>query len=342
MKLVSKENRLLQYLLLILAMIISFFLSICLGSVFVPLKAIFQALRSSLFAIPNADDFSYSIIVALRLPRVICVALSGAILSLCGGAMQGLLKNPLAEGSTLGVSAGASLGAVLAIAFNITLPTFPFAGRMVLAMIFAFFSLLIIMILTYRLDSSFSTNTIILIGVIYSMFISSIISFITTFAGSKVKELTFWTMGSFSASTYSHAGLLFFSLLLFGGIILSHCEELNAFAIGEANARHIGVAVKKVKIIILIFVSALIGVSVSISGTVGFVGLVTPHMVRMFVGPNHKHLLPMSMLAGASFLMLADLLSRTILSPRQLPIGVVTSFIGSLVFVYVFCKTRRA
>ncbi|MFR6376410.1 MAG: FecCD family ABC transporter permease [Oscillospiraceae bacterium] len=137
-----------------------------------------------------------NIIANVRLPRVLCVALTGASLSVCGAAMQGLLKNPLADGSTLGVSSGASLGAVISIAFGITLPGIPLAGTMSMAMLFAFLSLVVILGLAYRLDGSLSTGTIILIGVIYSMFVSSVLSLVITFAPDKVQSITFWTMGS--------------------------------------------------------------------------------------------------------------------------------------------------
>ncbi len=312
------------------------------GSVGVPFADTVKIIINAVFGGELSDTaVSPSIILTLRLPRVICVALTGAALSLSGGAMQGLLKNPLADGSTLGVSSGASLGAVIAIAFGITLPSLPFAGTMAFAVVFAFLSLVIILSLAYRLDRSLSTNTIILIGVIFSMFASSIISLIVTFAADRVKQITFWTMGSLSGSTYTDALLLIIALAVFGGVLLALCRELNAFAIGEDNARHVGVNVKRVKLTVLIAVSALIGVSVSVGGTIGFVGLVTPHMVRLIVGPNHKRLLPACVFGGAIFLMLADLASRVILSPLELPIGVVTSFIGAVLFVVIFFRARR-
>ena len=282
-----------------------------------------------------------SSIIPIRLPRVLCVALTGAALSLAGAAMQGLLKNPLADGSTLGVSSGASLGAVCAIAFGITLPGIPFAGTMVMAILFAFGSLLVILGLSYKLDRSLSTNTIILIGVIFSMFVSSVMSIIITFAADKVQKITFWTMGSLSGSTYQNAAMLAGALLVCGGVIFLHAQVLNAFAVGEDNARQIGVDVRRAKLVLLIVVSILIGVCVSIGGTIGFVGLVTPHMARMLVGPNHKRLLPASVFGGACFLMLADLIARILLNPLELPIGVVTSFVGAIVFVVIFYQSRK-
>lgn len=314
-----------------------FVLCVCLGSVTIPLRDI----AASVFGGEVSRESYRAIVTWTRIPRVLCAGIMGASLSLCGAAMQGLLKNSLADGSTMGVSSGASLGAIVAIAFGIALPGLPFAGTTVMAILFAFGSLMLILAITYRLDSSLSTNTIILLGVIFSMFVSSISSFIITFAGEKIKTITFWTLGSLQGSSYQNALVIFVALVLCGGILLRHADELNAFAVGEDNARNIGVNVKRVKLTVLICVSVLIGVCVSVSGTIGFVGLVTPHMLRSITGPNHRRLLPASMFGGAVFLLIADLISRTVLSPRELPIGVVTSFVGSIVFVYIFYKSRK-
>ena len=332
-----------EYILFAAVTVFTMALCVCIGSVNIPLKETFSVLINAVCGIPQAEgSVSPALILDVRLPRVCCVALVGAALSVCGAAMQGLLRNPLADGSTMGVSSGASLGAVIAIAFGITIPGLPYSGTVVMAIIFAFASLLLILGLAYKLDFSLATNTIILIGVIFNMFASSIMSLIIAFAGNKVKTITFWTMGSFASSSYKSALLLVVAFLICGTIILHYARELNAFAIGEDNARHIGVDVKKVKLITLIAMSVLIGVCVSVGGTIGFVGLVIPHMTRMVVGPNHKRLLPASIFTGATFLLLADLVSRIIIKPLELPIGVVTSFVGSIAFVYIFYTTRKA
>ncbi|MCQ2400936.1 MAG: iron ABC transporter permease [Lachnospiraceae bacterium] len=310
------------------------------ASIAVTLFVFLLCVRAGSVDVPLRELFNSPIIMSIRVPRVICVALSGAALSVCGASMQGLLKNPLADGSTLGVSSGAALGAVTAIAFGINFPGVPFAGTMILAAAAAFLSLLLILTLSYKLDHTLSTNTIILMGVIYSMFASSIMNIIITFASDRIRSIMFWTMGSLQGSGYADAAVLFAALLICGTVLLLHSNELNAFAVGEDNASHIGVDVKKVKLAILITVSVLIGVCVSIGGTIGFVGLVTPHMVRIVVGPNHKRLLPISMFAGACFLMISDLIARTLLNPKELPIGVVTSIIGSLVFVYIYARRK--
>lgn len=330
-----------QYLLFTAALLAAMCLCVCVGSVDLPLRDTLEVFFRALCGREQTNATMASILLTVRLPRVLCVALSGAALSLAGACMQGLLKNPLADGSTLGVSSGAALGAVIAIAFGLNFPSLPFAGTTVMAVVFAFLSLLLILALAYKLDYSLSTNTIILIGVIYSMFVSSAMSILVTFASDKLKSITFWTIGSLQGSTYENAALLGGALALCGTVLCLHTRELNAFAVGEDNARNIGVNVRRTKLLVLISVSALIGVCVSIGGTISFVGLVTPHMVRMLVGPNHRRLLPASMFSGAVFLLLADLAARTVLRPLELPIGVVTSLIGAVVFIFIFYQSGR-
>lgn len=334
--------KLTEYLLFAAVMLGVMILCISIGSVNIPLKNTATAIWNTVFSLPIPEDVSQPLIVSVRLPRVLSVALVGAALSVCGAAIQGLLRNPLADSSTMGVSSGAGVGACLSIAFGLTIPGLGNAGTMVTAMIFAFLTLMLILTLSYKIDYSLSTNTIILIGMIVTMFASSVISLVITFAGHKVNPIIFWLMGSLSSAKYSDVLILLGSLAVFGTVILFFAQELNAFAIGEDNARHIGVNVKRSKYVILIAVSALVGICVSIGGTIAFVGLVIPHMTRMLVGPNHKRLLPASLFSGATFLMLADLLARTLLNPKELPIGVVTSFVGAFAFVFIFYRTRKA
>ena len=329
------------YALLTAALLLTMMLCVCVGSVSISPGDTVTAIWNTLRGKPVPENIAKNIILNVRLPRVLCVTLSGASLSLCGAAMQGLLRNPLADGSTIGVSSGAALGAVIAMSTGFTLPGSSYGGVMVLAMLFAFGSLVLILSLAYALDRSLATNSIILIGVIYTMFISSIISLIITFASDHVRSLNFWTLGSFSGVNYDQVKLLLVALIICGGILLHLSDELNAFAIGEDNARHVGVDVKRVKLIVLITISVLIGVCVSISGTVSFVGLVMPHIARMLVGPNYKRLLPASMFSGAIFLLLADLTARTLMRPVELSIGVVTSLVGAVAFVIIFYRTGR-
>ena len=321
-------------------LLMTMLLCVCAGSVPLSPGETLQILWRGLTG-TEAGGSGEAIILRVRLPRVLCVALTGASLSLCGAAMQGLLRNPLADGSTLGVSSGASLGAVLAIVLGMQFPGLPFAGTMVMAMLFAFGSLALILTLAYALDRSLATGTIILIGVVFSMFVSSLMNLLITFAGEKIKSITFWTLGSLSGSTYVNALTLLLALTVCGGVLLALGGALNAFALGEEQAQHLGVSVRRVKLTVMAAVSVLLGVCVSIGGTIGFVGLVIPHMVRLVLGPDHRRLLPASMLAGAVFLLLADLVGRTLLSPIELPIGVVTSLVGAVAVLLIFYRSRK-
>jgi iron complex transport system permease protein len=214
MKAISDRFSWRTYVLFMLALIAAMLLCICMGSVSIPLKDTLTAMWNTLWGLEVPQGISKNIILNVRLPRVINVALVGAALSLCGAAMQGLLRNPLADGSTLGVSSGAALGAVIALAFGIGVPGVTHGGVMVMAMVFAFLSLVLILSLAYVLDRSLSTNSIILIGVIFSMFASSVINLIISFAEDHIKSITFWTMGSLSGTNFSHSRILAAAVLI--------------------------------------------------------------------------------------------------------------------------------
>ncbi len=332
------------YLAFAVAALAVLVLCLCVGSVSVPLEDTWRIITKALTGADadTAFDANRSIILFVRLPRVLCVALSGAALSIGGAAMQGLLRNPLADGSTLGVSSGASLGAVLAIALGLSIPGIPVAGTALVAVLFAFLSMMFILSLALLLDKSLATNTIILVGVVFSMFISSLINIIIALFSEKIKTIAFWTLGSLAGCSYGEAGLLGSALLLSALVLFPLASELNAFAIGEENAHHIGVSVRSVKLRVMISVSLLVGTCVAVGGTIAFVGLVIPHITRMLFGPNHKRLLGASLFMGMIFLLLCDLAARTLVSPVELPIGVVTSLIGAVVFVLIIYKTRKA
>ena len=332
--------RLRHYLLMSGGLLAVLALCICAGSVSIPLQETVEILYRALRGTSDGGTHQ-AIILTVRLPRVLTVALCGGALALCGAVMQGLLRNPLADGSTMGVSSGAALGAVVAILIDFQPKGFPLGGTVTLAILFAFLSLIFILFLVLWLDHSLSTTSIILIGVIFSMFASSLMSLLISMAGNKIKSLTFWTMGSFSGSRFENALLVAAALAIFGGVLFFRWKELNAFSLGEENARSIGVPVRRTKLTLMICVSGLIGVCVSIGGTIGFVGLVVPHMLRALTGPNHRRLLPASFFGGSVFLLLMDLAARTVLRPIELPIGVVTSLIGAVFFVIIFYRSRK-
>jgi len=335
----QKNNTLLLYIIAILLLLVVFLISVSVGSVEISFSDIFKLLKDHFSGVSRKDNINEglsTILFNVRMPRVILAAMVGAALSVSGAAMQGLLKNPLAEGSTLGITSGGALGAVLSLTLGMYIPVFKHLGLAITSIVFSFLSIVLILSLTYKIDKGLSTHTIILTGVIFSMFASSLTSLLVTLSGDNLKQVVFWSMGSFSGRGWSHVRLMFPFFVTGTIILLTLSHELNAFSLGEEQARYLGVNTKKIKLLILTLVSVLVGISVSVSGTIGFVGLVVPHITRLLTGPNFKRLLPLSLLFGASFLMLTDLVSRTVLSPVELPIGVVTSFIGAFLFIYIF------
>lgn len=326
-----------QYLIFILIFLFTLILCVSIGSVRFEFREVINIFCDYFRGVDNSHRSS--IILQVRFPRVLAAALVGAILSITGASMQGLLRNPLADGGTMGIVSGASLGAVLSIALGFS-TGMRISGVVLMSILFSFISIMVVLFLSYRLDYSLSTTTIILLGVVFSMFTSSLRSFIIVFSSNKLEAITTWSLGSLSGNSYFSVLLMFISLVIFGGILIYRSTELDALSLGEENAMNIGVDVKRVKLEILISVSILIGICVSFSGTIGFVGLVVPHILRRIFGPGHRKLLISSIFGGSIFLMLMDLVSRTILSPIEIPVGVITSFIGSIIFIYTFYKMR--
>ena len=317
-----------------------FMLCLCLGSVPIAVRETMNVLSSALTG-AVWDDYIGIILLRRRLPRILCAGLIGASLSLSGAVMQGLLRNSLADGSTLGMSSGASLGAAVAIVTGFSVAMGDLTGTTLMAILFAALSLAGVLGLAYALDKSLSTQTIILLGVVYGMLVSALLTLLITFSGEKLRTITFWTLGSLASVNWSSVLLLTGAFVIFGAILLPHAAVLDLFALGESRAAHLGANVRRTKIVCMAAVCALCGVCVSVGGGIGFVGLVTPHMARLVVGPSHKRLLPACALGGANFLMLCDLAARALFSPLELPIGVITSIIGAAVFIALYAKRGR-
>lgn len=282
------------------------------------------------------------IIWQIRLPRVLLGLFIGASLSLAGAAFQGLLRNPLADPYTIGVSSGASLGAVCVLYFEIAILGLGSFTLPLVAIIGGFIALIIVFGMTRISNRGMVIETIILSGIIISSFISAVISLLISLSKREdIGNILYWLMGSVAMRGWSYVQILFPFMLVGIFILLKNYRELNALSLGEASAQHLGVDVKKKKIWILVGASLLTGASVAVSGSIGFVGLVIPHLVRLAAGPNHRHVLPLSMLTGGAYLVLADLVARTIIAPKELPIGVITALIGAPVFALLLMRQQK-
>lgn len=318
--------------------------AISIGSVSVPILDIVKVIGSEAFRLPvgaDVDPMYVSIVYEIRLPRVLLAGLVGASLAIAGAAFQGLLRNPLAEPYILGVSSGASVGAVATLFFGISLPVIGMFTLPFLSIVTALATIIIVLYFARKIDRTMRVETIILTGIIFSAFLGSVISLIIALTGDELQQIIGWLLGSVSMRGWSYVGIILPFFILGSLILLMNTKELNAMSLGEERAQHLGVDVGKRKMLILIAGSILTGAAVAVSGTIGFVGLVIPHLTRKLWGSDHVHLLPLSMIIGASFLILTDLLSRTIISPQVLPVGVITALVGAPVFAIILIKQRR-
>ncbi|MFC0471937.1 FecCD family ABC transporter permease [Halalkalibacter kiskunsagensis] len=319
-------------------------LGLLVSSVTIPVPVILHIVLENTFNIGWLDDIPRNeemIIWNIRLPRVLLALCVGASLALAGAAFQGLLRNPLADPYTIGVSSGAALGAVFVLFFQVTIVGLGSFTLPIVAIISGFITLLVVFGLVRLSSRSLAVETIVLAGIIISAFIGAITSLIISLGDrDAMTQILYWLYGSVGMRGWSHVQLIIPFMLVGSFILLIHYRELNALALGEDAADHIGVNVKKGKTYILIGASLLTGAAVAVSGSIGFVGLVIPHLVRLVTGPNHRHVLPLSMLIGGAFLILADLVARTIIAPKELPIGIITALIGAPVFALLLIRER--
>ncbi|MFB4163477.1 FecCD family ABC transporter permease [Alteribacillus sp. JSM 102045] len=325
-------------------LILCVIIGISAGSLSIPLWTTTEILWRSLWNLDIPHSFNEThttIILNIRLPRVLLAALVGSSLALAGAAFQGLLKNPLADPYTLGVSSGAALGAVFVLFLGVTLPILGSFTLPIISIVTGFMTLLFLLGFVRFIEKSITTETIILAGIIVSSFLGSVISLLIALTGDELRQIISWLMGSVAMRGWDYIWLQFPFFVIGTALLYANRKELNALVFGEETAKTLGVDTDKRRLTILAGASLLTGAAVSVSGTIGFVGLVVPHLVRLLFGPDHHLLLPMSMFAGGGFLVLTDLAARTIISPTELPIGVITAIIGAPVFGILLFQQRR-
>ena len=323
------------------------FLVICIGTSIgssnINIFNIISVIGNKLFSIPLIEGVGsndVAIIWVVRFPRVLLAFMVGAALSVSGAVMQSILKNPLASPYTLGVSSGASLGVGIYIVLGVSIP---FIGNLALPFIGFLSGLLtVIMVILFanRVDRGMSNNTIILSGMVFSLFASAMLTTISALNTHKIEAITMWQMGSFNMRGWSYllVGVPFFIVGV--SIVLRYSREMDILTFGEEGAKAIGVETEKVKKHLLFSTAVLTGSAVALSGTIGFIDLIVPHLVRKIFGSNHKVVIPMCILLGGSFMVLTDLVARTIISPSELPVGAITAIIGAPFFGYLYFSKR--
>lgn len=333
-----------RYIFSILVCIFILIICINLGSVRISLSDAVMITLHKLFGrnLPeNVPQMSVSIFWNIRFPRALAAFFVGGALAVSGAVMQSVLQNPLASSYTMGVSSGASLGAAFVIISGVQsfimrsflLPTVSF--------VFALFTVLFVIIVSNRIDRNLHSYTIILMGMVISLFVSAILTLLSTLFPDHYQQIYYWMMGSFSAKKWTHVLIIIPVSIVLSIIIWCHSKELDIMTFGDEQAMTIGVDTRAKKTFLIILTALLTGVSVAFTGTIGFIDLVAPHVVRRVFGPKHKALIPMSFMYGGAFMSLADLIARTLLSPRELPVGAVTALVGAPFFVVIFFMKRK-
>lgn len=329
-------------ILLIVAAAAAMILGIGLGSVFVAPGDILTAIAESVFAPgrETVDPVTRTLVMSVRLPRVLLAFLTGAGLSVCGTVMQSVLKNPLASSYGLGVSAGSGLGAALIIvtgAGSGMLGAFLLPGT---SFVFGLLTVLLVMGVSSRIDRGMSNLTIVLIGMVLSLFFTAIMNLLGTLSPTYSQRINLWLLGSFSMKDWSSVGVLAAVLALCMLFFAGFAREMDIMTFGEEQALGMGVDLKRCKWLLIGAVAVLTGTAVAFSGIIGFVDLVAPHVVRRFFGSAHRNVLPAGALFGGSFMVLADLAARTLASPREIPIGTITALLGAPFFIYIYFRKR--
>jgi iron complex transport system permease protein len=308
---------------------------VALGAVRIPPGEVIAALTRALAG--QGGGLADAVVIDLRLPRVLLAALVGASLALAGVLYQALFKNPLADPYILGVSSGAGLGATLALAALGT----GYAARAVGVPAGAFVGSALTMLLVVRLASRrgrLDPTSLLLAGIAVSYTLAALTSFVLVFDRESMTSVVFWMMGGLQNRSWEHVGML--ALMFSAGAVvpaLFH-RELDLMLLGDERASQLGVSVERFKLVMLAAASLVVAGAVSVSGLIGFVGLMTPHMVRLVIGPRHRLLLPASVLAGAIVLVVAVLLARIVLAPVEIPVGIVTALAGGPFFVWLLLR----
>jgi len=314
------------------------------GSVRISLLTTLNIMLSQLPLIdinPSWSEAIETVILDIRLPRVILAGLVGAALSIAGATYQGLFRNPLADPYIIGVAQGAALGAVIGFLLPFNWQGIGFGLIPLLAFIGALFSVAVVYLLA-RAGGILPVTTLILAGVALGALWGSVVSYLIITSGEVMHGIIFWLMGSFSLSDWSEVRVVLPYVVVGTGIILLYGRSLNIMQLDEEQAQQLGINVERVKLILLTAATLITAAAVSFVGTIGFVGIIIPHIVRLLWGPDHRFLLPLSVLTGAIFLIIADLIARTVLAPVEIPVGIITAVCGVPFFLYLLKRKKRA
>lgn len=323
--------------------ILALLLAAAAGSVYVSPGYIINIIGHKLLGLElsaQITDTMVAMIWSVRLPRVMLAFIVGAMLSVSGAVMQSVLKNPLASSYTLGVSSGASLGAGLVILMGVSIPVVSVLSLPILGFVFGLGTIFLAIAFASRLGGGLENNTIILTGMVISLFTNALVTLMSALARQQVERLLLWQMGSFSLKDWSTV-LVLLPICLVGTVFIIHNNrELDMLTFGEEQAKAMGVNTARIKWLLLVTAAALTGSAISFVGVIGFVDLVAPHIVRKLFGSSHRYVIPMTAVFGGAFMVICDLIARTIVPQQDIPVGAVTALIGAPFFAYIYFSKR--
>ncbi|NLN64664.1 MAG: iron ABC transporter permease [Clostridiaceae bacterium] len=335
------------FILSILGVILLAITSLFLGTANIRFPDVFRILLSYLpglkgrIPLDGISDSTISIVIKLRLPRVILALLSGAGLAAVGSTMQSLFRNPMAEPGLLGISSGAGLGATIAIVIGFGDSIFGLGTTAIAAFIGALVTVLIVYNIS-RTGSRLSQTVLILAGIAISFMNSAVIQLLMIFRRDRMDYIMMWTMGSFSTAGWNKIFILLPFLVIGLTLIFIHTRHLNVISTGEETAKSLGIEVERTKKILLAVCSVVTAATVATSGIIGFVGLIIPHVLRLLVGSDQKSLMPFSVVGGAAFLVICDTLARIVAPPAEIPVGAITAVFGSPFFIALLIRSKRS
>jgi len=333
--------------ILILALILTMTFAITVGPM--PISPI-DAYKIVIDKIPFIGDLVTSesssieevVIIQVRLPRVLAAAIVGIALAVAGVVLQGLFRNPMADPYVIGISAGASVGASLAIAFGIGLSFFGVLYSIpLMAFIFATGTVFLVYTIS-KTGEGVPMLTLLLVGIAINSFLLAIMSIIRLLSGEAVHAIMAWIFGSLVSCNWNYVKIALPFVVVGVALIYVFARDLNIMLLGEEQAHHLGVNTERLKKILLVSATLITAAAVSISGIIGFIGLIIPHIARILVGPDHRILIPSSALTGAIVLILCDTAARTVVRPIELPVGIITSLLGAPFFIYLIRRKKRS
>ena len=342
----SIGNYKLVIILLFLFLILSIGIFATIGSASISVLDTFKIIASKVpvlrrfVDISNISSSSMIIIWCIRLPRVLLGVLVGASLSMAGAAFQGMFKNPMADPYVIGVSSGAALGATIAIILKLSFSFFNISAISILAFIGALVAVFLVYNIA-RIKNQVPVTTLLLSGVAIGQFFTAIMSFLMVIYNNDMAKIIYWTMGSLAGKGWDPIIGLTIPVLISMVLINFFARDLNIMLTGEESAKSLGVDVEKTKVYILILGTFMTSLVVSVSGIIGFVGLIIPHIVRLLIGPDHRILLPASALLGGIFMIFTDTIARMIISPIEIPVGIITALFGGPFFIYLLKKKKN-